>query len=497
MEFFLLGSTSVLFGAIVCRMQFDSALFDRFLRHRALQWLDMCAVFTDSGNLLLVLRATVVLLESSIEATKDLCTFATLAFREGSAEEKKEAKQTWQEVALQFFGDASSQSKAPKLYRTKVYEWLCSTNFQLLVATGHNWDRFIIPEDTTHPPGSWPSCTICVDQGSDGWSGSHYLRAANGVRRNILLLHDESHRLWNDTQQAVADSRLYPVIMSSLVCLNVDHGPWMSERWFATMLEAVAEIAEVSDSSDPLFQMLVQHMRNDMVSFGGRDEMELSDEYIWGSLREALQRKNDKVGMTRWFGYFESMQSFMAIRSRRLYVVLYIAMTMGMFTNTKLSELAKFHHAPPCAPGEDIPKSTTGQDRQEVQKLRASCKNTLAFSAHVLSNHSIWRVNAVLLAIVAPVKEHHRHQNKVNRSSAESLNHWISMASGCVYDEVNKIIQQLSSKDLFKYLQLRTWENHGMADLSSLEADDPIVAHESELVEQMGTFAVVPCSTES
>eukprot|EP00971_Amphidinium_carterae_P216981 4307571-Amphidinium_carterae.1 len=64
------------------------------------------------------------------------------------------------------------------------------------------------------------------------------------------------------------------------------------------------------------------------------------------------------------------------------------------------------------------------------------------------------------------------------------------MASGCVYDVVNRVRTQLSNKDLFKYLQLHTREDHAMAGLTALEVDDPIVAHESELVEHMALFAV-------
>eukprot|EP00971_Amphidinium_carterae_P014241 281117-Amphidinium_carterae.5 len=140
------------------------------------------------------------------------------------------------------------------------------------------------------------------------------------------------------------------------------------------MVEAVSEIAEVSDSSDPLFRMLVQHMRQEMVSFGGMDEMTLMDQVIWSSLPEVLKRKTDKVGLTRWFGYFESMQAFMCIRSRCLYVVLYIAMTMGMFTNTKLTESAKFHQAPHCAAGDDIPKSTTAHFQR---RWDSSCRSSI------------------------------------------------------------------------------------------------------------------------
>eukprot|EP00971_Amphidinium_carterae_P056314 1111814-Amphidinium_carterae.2 len=119
-----------------------------------------------------------------------------MAFQSGSEDAVVDAKRTWKEVALQYFQQASKGSKAPKLHRTKVYEFLTTTNFQLLVGTGNGWDKYIVPVDTPLSPLDWPSATVWVDQGADGWSALHYLRHAEGTKRNLLVLHDESHRLY-------------------------------------------------------------------------------------------------------------------------------------------------------------------------------------------------------------------------------------------------------------------------------------------------------------
>ena len=419
-------------------------------------------------------------------------TYATLAFQHGTSDEQADAKKTWKEVALQFFADAAKQSKSPKLHRTKAFEWLCSTNYMLLVCTGFSWDRFIIPANCTKPALSWPSCTVTVDQGSDGWSSLHYLRSSDGVKRNLLLLHDESHRLWNDTQLSLADAKLYPHVLSCLVVLNLDHGPWLSQRWYQTMVEALHDLTNLTDYQDPLFQMLVQHMRQEMCSFEGKDSMQLQDSDIWASLAGVLSKKTDRVGLTRWFGYFFSMERFLAWRSRRLYIVLYICLSLGLFSKQKLAELSKYHQAAPTAVGEDIPKSTTGQDRAEVQRLRSSCKNSMSFSALVLSNHSLWRMNAILVAIAKPVREYHSQQNAMNRSGPESLQHWIFLSEGGGLEHVDLVRQKMEDPDLFRHLGIHSWQDEFNESMLKLEADDPIVEQETDLVEQMATFSVLP-----
>eukprot|EP00971_Amphidinium_carterae_P135455 2683899-Amphidinium_carterae.4 len=425
-----------------------------------------------------------------VEATRDLMTYATMAFVSGSAAAEADAKRTWKEVALQYFHEAARDTKAPKLYRTKVYEFLATSNFMLLVGTGHGWDKYIVSDDNTTSPLSWPSATVCVDQGSDGWSALHYLRHGPDTKRNLLVLHDESHRLWNCCQHAIADAKLYPLVLSSLIVLNVDSGPWNSHRWYGTMKEAVAELANVANAQDPLFQHLVHIMRAEVAQESGREEHDISDDAVWLSLKDAVERKTEKIGLTRWFGYFHAMQEFQKVRGRRLFIVLYVALSMGMFSKQKLSELGKLQTPPPAAAGEDIPKSSTAQDRSEVQKLRSSCKNTLAFAALVLSDSSVWTLNAVLVEIATPVTEYHSMQNRRNRSARESLEHWQWLASGCGFEHVDAIRQRLDDETIFIRLGLHTSKDGDKKEVLGLSSSDAVVESETDVVAQMATFAV-------
>eukprot|EP00974_Lingulodinium_polyedra_P070622 6834466-Lingulodinium_polyedra.AAC.1 len=50
-------------------------------------------------------------------------------------------------------------------------------------------------------PGVPKTLVLCVDQGSSGWCPSLYLLLGKHLR--LMLLHDPSHRVWNDVKGAI------------------------------------------------------------------------------------------------------------------------------------------------------------------------------------------------------------------------------------------------------------------------------------------------------
>eukprot|EP00959_Pyramimonas_sp_CCMP1952_P347958 7288586-Pyramimonas_sp.AAC.1 len=115
----------------------------------------------------------------------------------------------------------------PKQHRGKVWRWLTTTWHHLEVLTGAGWDRFQQPSalDQRRPPLEWPSITLSIDQGGDGWSGAHFLMSWNA---NVLLLFDPSHRVWNDCTLAFRDNGLYYWVLIVITVINIDHGPFNS-----------------------------------------------------------------------------------------------------------------------------------------------------------------------------------------------------------------------------------------------------------------------------
>ena len=143
-------------------------------------------------------------------------------------------RETWRDWAEQFWiglADDEKEVKIPELHRTKVWHWLVLTWSQLVVATGFGWTQFQQPMDREErgPPLQWPTVTVSIDQGGDGWSACQFLLSQCIC---LILLCDTSHRTWNDYQLALHDSGYWYWCICMIVLLNYDNGPWQSQQWY-------------------------------------------------------------------------------------------------------------------------------------------------------------------------------------------------------------------------------------------------------------------------
>jgi hypothetical protein len=331
----------------------------------------------------------------------DLTTAATVAF---TASEKADGRLRWEQVALGFLG-GKQQEKGPKtLKRTKVYEWLVATNHMLHVATGAAWLRrkrpaAVSPEEER----CLPSVTLSIDQGSDGWSAAHYLRS-EGV--TLLVLPDQSHRVWNDVKNALQESGVFPQILITIVLLNADHGPWQEARWFETLKEGVAEYLKVASPACPVFTSWYPCICEEM---GEQAPAPGHEREVFDSLAEVFRKKTPKVGLARWFGYVDALEAFLPSWSRRLVVTLYVALQLGLFEDKKATDVLKVSLAEHKGVDE---KTSLAADKERMRKLRGACSNTLSFCAMHLSDRSLYRTNLMVAALTAPLRRWHGLQNQ-------------------------------------------------------------------------------------
>ena len=163
---------------------------------------------------------------------KDLLTQSTIAEDAVDEEETQKAWAEWHAMAEDFWRPRKdSDKKVRTLFRKNVLRWLKTTGHALRVALGDHWAAFMVP-DPAPPASQWPSISVSIDQGGDGWSALHYLLATG---HNILPLADASHRAWNDAQLALQSSGLKWVVLATTICLNTDTGPWSSQRWYCLL----------------------------------------------------------------------------------------------------------------------------------------------------------------------------------------------------------------------------------------------------------------------
>ncbi len=175
-------------------------------------------------------------------AIQDEDAAATIAIQERC---QADAVRFWLEMGEEEGGEDEEGGKTRELKRTKVWKWLLVT-WHMMAVLGVGWTFFQQPLDPSQrgDPVLWPSITVSLDQGSDGWSAVHYLRHI-GV--NVIVLPDLNHRCWNDTQLAIQDSGLWFWCLVCVAILNLDTGPWETTRWRGAMKENANQYAQVAD----------------------------------------------------------------------------------------------------------------------------------------------------------------------------------------------------------------------------------------------------------
>lgn len=116
--------------------------------------------------------------------------------------------------------------------------------------------RFIIKE-AGKPPyyevpefknGARPCLTLCGDQGAGGLPAWLFLCGALKLR--CLPMYDPFHRTWRDWQLSVQSVELWGVVLETTVAMNLPHGPWLSETWFAQLQEGISAYSQTSGVED-------------------------------------------------------------------------------------------------------------------------------------------------------------------------------------------------------------------------------------------------------
>ena len=188
--------------------------------------------------------------------TSKLTTSLTLAQETSDMESLREVQANWRDSAKAFWksmaGDGAPKPLA-KLHRLKVLRWLAASWMHLVVATGRGWDQFQVAEDPAQrgDPLTWPSVTVTIDQGSDGWSACFFLASQF---LNVIPFFDMSHRVWNDCQLSIQDCGWWHVALLLVGLMNLDHGPWSTQRWFNETKDGVQDYLKLNTRTCPMLQ---------------------------------------------------------------------------------------------------------------------------------------------------------------------------------------------------------------------------------------------------
>jgi hypothetical protein len=193
-----------------------------------------------------------------------------------------------------------------KFFRVKAFMWLAQTEKLLKAGCGiRDWCHFQIlrPGEDEYPPSpaTWPSCTVHVDQGLDGWAAGNFLMSH--LKCNVMVLKDPAHRCWNDVQLALEDSNNWSVILAMSAVVSCDHGPWSENRFYTEAAEAAHQYCKVASTDCAIFSDLYPKILADQgLAYDGLGSTE---EEVFKSLPEAYRTKLPKVAASRWFQVFD------------------------------------------------------------------------------------------------------------------------------------------------------------------------------------------------
>lgn len=184
----------------------------------------------------------------------------------------KEEAELRREQAAQYCleqqGKQQAGTKEPERHRVKACAWLTALDHQVEVATARGIAAYCLPPEEemaakVGSPTSWPQITISLDQGSDGSSAAHWLTRV--ARCNALILHDGSHRAWNDMQNSLKDVGMWTGVIMLLLTFNMEHGPWQDAKWRMELREAATTYKGIADPSPcDLFTSLYPAILQDM-----------------------------------------------------------------------------------------------------------------------------------------------------------------------------------------------------------------------------------------
>lgn len=383
-----------------------------------------------------------------------------------------------------------SEREKHEVFRRKAYEWLIVTDHMLWVACDMRWSDLVLPpEDERPPPSQWRICTLSVDQGSDGWTSAYFL--AMQAEAGLMICKDPSHRLWNDTWLALEHANMKAIFILMIVVLNSDHGPWADARWAQSAREAAVAYMAVGNSSDPLFARHAMQIVKEMGLEHRLDEGDALLDEVMLSIPDSVRCLSMKVASSRWFGVFDALERFLPLWSRRLLLMQFMGVGLGLFKVEAASVLARFKVQAPPTEGQDVQQQPTGKEGVDIAAMRKACKNTLQLCCLTLGDPDIRRLVEGTAVLARSIRREFQWQHCKIRSAAECCEAYSEWSTGRGRQALQEMVSCFHGGELTAVLGLATVSTLPLASLGKdLDVDDPVILSEGMVVERLANFVL-------
>ena len=218
-----------------------------------------------------------------------------------------------------------------EVHRRKAYLWLVSLELQLLALTSRRL-CYWLPEAGSSPS-SWPCLTLCSDQDPNARCALNWLLHKG---YNVAVVADPSHRIWNDCKGALAETRLWSVIVAATCVVNWETGPWQERSHYDAVVDMLGDLDSLLDHDDavlPYFSSAIiddngwQHRRGDQ-------DLDLD---IKAAVAQAWRRKMPRTGLCRWFEICDGLSELKKHWHAKLVTLVHLAGMKGAPSLTKMS----------------------------------------------------------------------------------------------------------------------------------------------------------------
>ena len=335
------------------------------------------------------------------------------------------------------------------------------------------WSEFFREMLQMRSLGPQPMLLLCTDEGSGNRLLAKFLER-QGLQ--VQWAKDPCHRAWNDIQAMLRSTGAHSTYLLSIVPLNLQYGPWTSRTFFSEIQHKLAELIEYADADDEHVLFHWDAIRTDHMGSTSTPSLELaadrSGRERWlQEVAEArpLQRLGTKVSTSRWFTW----QQAMAERGQwhHTLCLVYGRLAMDRGTLKSLDDLvlpasarvtenqraaassssaksvkgvASSSDAPApemgTATAEAAGEDTAGQQRQQLQRLRARTKNTILLAAQVLADPSVTAITRMIAAVTKPMHDLYTSMTR-SFSNPESMEQWLMQrVGGSYFDDLQKIM---------------------------------------------------------
>lgn len=171
------------------------------------------------------------------------------------------ARQAWSTLSQQWLStgrvEDSDLKKPRKRYRGSAEDWIHNIHNQMKqCGMDKGLDTFRVENpDSFQDVMRWPFCRLVVDQGSDGWAASWFLKS-EGL--NIEEVPDWSHGCHNDMKGAIRQCGLMAHELLMISAFNIAFQPFDQGMRHEQMVTAMREhMANFRPSDCNLFQVVV------------------------------------------------------------------------------------------------------------------------------------------------------------------------------------------------------------------------------------------------